>query len=135
MVRSLRQSAPAPLPCRSSSAGLLLQGRKNRRDARMNESTDPHRKSIKYLEFSKINRIFAAIIHDIRIDMGNNVGTKETLITTNEGLRLIRRERTVKMPNGKLRHPVDYYDATPGAVEVTPEERERIRIPVYKMLI
>ena len=29
----------------------------------------------------------------------------------------------------------DYYDATPGAVEVTPEERERIRIPVYKMLI
>jgi hypothetical protein len=39
------------------------------------------------------------------------------------------------MPNGKLRHPVDYYDATPGAVEVTPEERERIRIPIYQILI
>ena len=69
------------------------------------------------------------------INIGNNVGTKETLITTNEGIRLVRRERTVKMPNGNLRHPVDYYDATPGAVEVTPVERERIRIPVYKMLI
>ena len=67
--------------------------------------------------------------------MGKIVGTKETLITTNEGLKLVRRERTMKMPNGKYRHPVDYYDATPGAVAVTPQERERIRIPVYKMLI
>ena len=33
-------NAPAPLACRSSSAGLLLQGRKNRRDARMNEKKD-----------------------------------------------------------------------------------------------
>ena len=55
--------------------------------------------------------------------MGTIVGTKETLITTNEGLKLVRRERTVKMPNGKYRHPVDYYDATPGAVAVTPQER------------
>ena len=67
--------------------------------------------------------------------MGNNKNTKETLITTNEGIRLVRRERVVRMPNGKLRHPVDYYDATPGAVEVTPEERERIRIPIYQILI
>lgn len=49
--------------------------------------------------------------------MSNNKNTKETLITTNEGIRLVRRERVVRMPNGKLRHPVDYYDATPGAVE------------------
>lgn len=41
--------------------------------------------------------------------MSNNKNTKETLITTNEGI--------------------------PGAVEVTPEERERIRIPVYQILI
>jgi hypothetical protein len=67
--------------------------------------------------------------------MSNNKNTKETLITTNEGIRLVRRERVVRMPNGKLRHPVDYYDATPGAVEVTPEERERIRIPIYQILI
>jgi len=40
MVSSLRQSAPALLACRSSFAGLLLQGRKNRRDARMNEKKD-----------------------------------------------------------------------------------------------
>ena len=44
--------------------------------------------------------------------MGNVLRTKETLLTTNEGLKLIRRERTVRMPNGSLRHPVDYYDAT-----------------------
>ena len=44
--------------------------------------------------------------------MGNNVGTKETLIITNEGIRLVRRERKVVMPCGYLRHPVDYYDAT-----------------------
>ena len=93
------------------------------------------RKTLKYLQVSKINCIFAADFTRYIERYGNNVGTKETLITTNEGLRLVRRERTVKMPNGKLRHPVDYYDATPGAVEVTPEERARIRIPVYEMLI
>ncbi len=69
------------------------------------------------------------------LDMGNTVSVKETLITTNEGLKLIRRVRTVRMPNGRYRYPVDYYDATPGAVRVTREELERIRIPVYKQLI
>jgi hypothetical protein len=49
--------------------------------------------------------------------------------------KLFRRVTTVRMPNGKYRYPVDYYDATPGAVAVTPQERERIRIPVYQMLI
>ena len=48
---------------------------------------------------------------------------------------LIRRERTVRMPNGSLRHPVDYYDATPGTVKVTTQELERMRIPVYERLI
>jgi hypothetical protein len=67
--------------------------------------------------------------------MGKIVGTKETIITTNEGLKLVRRVTTVLMPNGKYRYPVDYYDATPGAVAVTPQELERIRIPVYKQLI
>lgn len=63
------------------------------------------------------------------------VSTQETFITTNEGLKLVRRVTTVQMPNGRFRYPVDYYDATPGAVAVSPEERERIRIPVYKELI
>lgn len=67
--------------------------------------------------------------------MGNVLGTKETLITTNEGLKLIRRERIVRMPNGNLRHPVDYYDATPGTVKVTTQELERMRIPVYERII
>ena len=69
------------------------------------------------------------------LDMGNTVSVKETLITTNESLKLIRRVRTVRMPNGRYRYPVDYYDATPGAVAITPQERERVRIPVYKQLI
>lgn len=67
--------------------------------------------------------------------MGKIVGTKETIITTNEGLKLVRRVTTVLMPNGKYRYPVDYYDATPGPVRVTREELDRIRIPVYKQLI
>ena len=54
---------------------------------------------------------------------------------TNEGLKLIRRERIVRMPNGNLRHPVDYYDATPGTVKVTTQELERMRIPVYERVI
>jgi len=67
--------------------------------------------------------------------MGKIVGTKETIITTNEGLKLVRRVTTVLMPNGKYRYPVDYYDATPGPVKITKEELERVRIPVYKQLI
>lgn len=63
------------------------------------------------------------------------ISTQGTIITTNEGLKLVRRVTTVQMPNGRFRYPVDYYDATPGAVAVSPEERERIRIPVYKELI
>jgi hypothetical protein len=39
------------------------------------------------------------------------------------------------MPNGSLRHPVDYYDATPGTAKVTTQELERMRIPVYERLI
>lgn len=67
--------------------------------------------------------------------MGTIVGTKETIITTNEGLKLVRRVTTVRMPNGKYRYPVDYYDATPGTVRITSEELNRKRIPVYKQLI
>ena len=67
--------------------------------------------------------------------MSNVLATKETLITTNEGIKLIRRERTIRMPNGNLRHPVDYYDATPGTVKVTTQELERMRILVYERII
>ena len=67
--------------------------------------------------------------------MGSTVEIQKSLITTNEGLKLIRRVRKVRMPNGRYRYPVDYYDATPGAVKVTDLERERLRIPVYEQLI
>ncbi len=67
--------------------------------------------------------------------MGKIVDTKETIITTNEGLKLVRRVTTVLMPNGRYRYPVDYYDATPGPVRVSKEELDRIRIPIYKQLI
>ena len=67
--------------------------------------------------------------------MGTIVGTKETIITTNEGLKLVRRVTTVRMPNGKYRYPVDYYDATLDTVRITSEELNRKRIHVYKQLI
>jgi hypothetical protein len=67
--------------------------------------------------------------------MGRIIDSTETLITTNEGIKLIRRVTRVLMPNGRYRYPVDYYDATPGPVEITEQERERVRIPVYKQII
>ena len=70
-----------------------------------------------------------------RMIMGKILDTKETLITTNEGLKLIRRVTTVQMPNGRCRYPIDYYDATPGTVKVSTDELNRIRIPVYEQLI
>ena len=70
-----------------------------------------------------------------RMIIGKILDTKETLITTNEGLKLIRRVTTVQMPNGRCRYPIDYYDATPGTVKVSTDELNRIRIPVYEQLI
>lgn len=67
--------------------------------------------------------------------MGTIVKRQITPITTDDGRTFIRRVTTILCPNGKYRHPVDYYDATPGIVEVTKEERERLRIPCYKQLI
>ncbi len=67
--------------------------------------------------------------------MGRIIEVKDTPITTLEGLKLIRRETTILMPNGRYRRPVVYFDATPGTVRVSKEELERIRIPVYKYLI
>ena len=54
---------------------------------------------------------------------------------TDDGRTFIRRVTTVKLPNGKYRYPVDYYDATPGAVKVSERERESLRIPGYAQLI
>lgn len=59
----------------------------------------------------------------------------EQPITTNSGLKLIRRVTTILMPNGKYRHPVDYYDAANEPVLITREERERRRVPIYNEVI
>jgi hypothetical protein len=63
------------------------------------------------------------------------VRIKEQPITTNSGLKLIRRVTTILMPNGKYRHPVDYYDVSEEPVLITKEERNRRRIPVYEEII
>ena len=63
------------------------------------------------------------------------VRIKEQPITTNSGLKLIRRVTTILMPNEKYRHPVDYYDASEEPVLITKEERNRRRIPVYEEII
>ncbi len=67
--------------------------------------------------------------------MGVVVKQKATHVRTAEGMMLARRVTTVKMPNGKYRYPVDYYDATPGAVHVSSSELENLRIPAYQQLI
>ena len=63
------------------------------------------------------------------------INVKEQPITTNSGLKLIRRVTTILMPNGKLRHPIDYYDASTEPVLITSEERKRRRVPVYQEVI
>ena len=67
--------------------------------------------------------------------MGTIVSRIKTKIKTSEGVVLYRRVTTVCMPNGKLRYPVDYYDATPGTVEVTDKELENLRNPVYEQIM
>lgn len=67
--------------------------------------------------------------------MGKIIGSKTTRIVTNDGIQLIRRVTTVQMPNGNYRYPVDYYDASPEAIEMTKEKLDKIRVPVYKQLI
>lgn len=58
-----------------------------------------------------------------------------TRFTTDDGREFIRRVTTILRPNGKYRHPVDYYDATPGAVKVTQRERDHLAVPGYKQFI
>jgi len=67
--------------------------------------------------------------------MRNVVDIEEKPITTNSGLRLIRRVTTILMPNGKFRRPVDYYDASNEPVLITKEERDRRRVPFYQEII
>ena len=87
--------------------------------------------------FARIGLIttFAAQNKNNRLVMGVIVKQKTTHVRTNEGMTLARRVTTVRMPNGKYRYPVDYYDATPGAVRVSSSELENLRIPTYKQLI
>lgn len=67
--------------------------------------------------------------------MGNIISKQLTNIITSDGMTLVRRQLTVELPNGRFRYPVDYYDATPGAVHVSKQERERLGVPVYEQLI
>ena len=67
--------------------------------------------------------------------MGKIVDRTITKIVTDEGMVLFRRVTTVLMLNGKYRYPVDYFDATPGVVKISQEERNHVSIPVYKKLI
>ena len=67
--------------------------------------------------------------------MGTIIGSTKTKIKTSEGVVLYRRVTTVRMPNGKLRYPVDYYDATPGTIEVSDKELESLRNPAYTQIM
>lgn len=67
--------------------------------------------------------------------MGTVISKKETKITADDGRTIIRRVTTVLRPNGRYRYPVDYYDATPGAVKISDRERKHLAVPGYKQLI
>jgi len=67
--------------------------------------------------------------------MRKAVDVKEKVITTNSGQKFVQRTTTILMPNGRYRHPVDYYDASPVPVRITTEELERKRIPGYKRVL
>lgn len=67
--------------------------------------------------------------------MGIIINKEKKTITTSDGLMLVRRVTTVKLPNGKYRYPIDYYDATPGAVKVSKKEIESLKVPGYKQFI
>lgn len=67
--------------------------------------------------------------------MGEIVDVKTEKIVTAEGLPFIRRVRTVRYGGNRYRYPVDYFDATPGPVLITKEERERVKAPGYAQLI
>lgn len=68
-------------------------------------------------------------------DMRTIVKRQLTKVTTDDGRNFIRRMTTVLRPNGSYRYPVDYYDATPGAVKVTERERTHLAVPGYKQFI
>jgi hypothetical protein len=63
------------------------------------------------------------------------VDKKERKIVTSDGQVFIHRITKVLRPNGRYRYPEDYFDATPGAVKITQQEREAIMVPGYKVLI
>lgn len=67
--------------------------------------------------------------------MGVIINKEKKKITTSDGIVLVRRVTTVRLPNGKYRYPIDYYDATPGAVKVSEKEMENLKVPGYKQII
>ena len=71
----------------------------------------------------------------LKLYMGRIVDVKTTNIRTSDGADIIRRITTVQLPNGGYRYPVDYYDATPGAVRVSEKEHANLRIDSYTQLI
>ena len=74
-------------------------------------------------------------LHKISINMGKIVDRRITKIVTLDGMEIIKRVTTVLMPNGKYRYPVDYYKVNTGAVEMSSDQLDKVRIPVYKQLI
>lgn len=67
--------------------------------------------------------------------MGKIIDKKTTRIVTLDGVEIIKIVTKVLMPNGKYRYPVEYYTANNDITELTTEQLNKIRIPVYKQLI
>lgn len=67
--------------------------------------------------------------------MGKIIDKKMTRIVTLDGVEIVKIVTKVLMPNGKYRYPVEYYTVNKDIAELTTEQLNKIRIPVYKQLI
>lgn len=86
------------------------------------------------MEIKAKMRTFAASTLTITY-MGKIIDKKTTRIVTLDGVEIIKIVTKVLMPNGKYRYPVEYYTVNNDIAELTTEQLNKIRIPVYKQLI
>ena len=67
--------------------------------------------------------------------MGKIVDKTETKIVTLDGVEIIKQVTKLLMPHGKYRYPTVYFTVNDDVQDLTEEQLDKIRIPVYKQLI
>ena len=112
----------------------------NRSSLNVNRQYPPHRAQKRGNYFSDTLLLLYKVIitfatNQIHSDMQRIIKRQLTRFTTDDGRDFVRRITTVLRPNGTYRYPIDYYDATPGAVKISQRERDHLAVPGYKQFI